>query len=422
MSLETIASEKNLDELKPTTAVNLVKLIKRGIITTNRKGTIVYRGSNIVWENLKTQFKNGEIDESLLRGIGGLRRCTLMYLFNKLKMGKKKCYAEIGSDTPTSDLDFTYVAYSAPESMVERLIKFYETFYTLYGNFPDVTFDTNFYIVHLIVNRECFSTVKNSIKPFFRPILSGSYYSFDNFNKKHARDFDYKVCFQAQKFQKKLMSTHHQKNYKLENLIDYANLFYGLIDGGRVGDFDETLLFLRTCSYIMCVFANEAYVSDITLRAILYRIPLKTEEERWIAFVDQYLFIYEWYHTYKERQKDVIEFFDIVSKYIFRAGICLENSILLRLIPQDILVCAAYWKDNVRGKMSMEDAKKLVISSEILKIIPDVSYLFSIFDNIFGMINVRLRDADAMHYFESVLKENKTRTKVFDGRFYIKDN
>ena len=93
----------------------------------------------IKWDTLKKDFKAGKIQETGMRAIGGLRKCTLKYLFKKLRIGKM-CYTEIGSDTPTSDLDFTYVSYHNPSLVLERMIEFYN----IYGNFPDVTFDTNF--------------------------------------------------------------------------------------------------------------------------------------------------------------------------------------------------------------------------------------------------------------------------------------
>lgn len=417
--LYKILSKKNLSLLNPITAKNSLNLLKTGQISI-QNGIIVYKGDKIRWEDFKKKFKKGQIHEDLLRAIGGLRKCTIIYLFEKLKINPKKCYAEIGSDTPTSDLDFTFVAYSKPESMVSLLINFNQDFYSLYGNFSDITFDTNFYVIHMIVDKSCFVSVKPQIRPLFRSLMKGKYYALDNFKDKRIQEFDRKVCFQVQKFQKKLMSSRHSKNYKLENMIDYLIVFYDMMSSFSSSTyFNEKLLLLRSLSYIVCAFSNEAYVSDITLRTILYKIPLKIEEERCIAFVDQYLFIYEWFHMFANRQKDLLEFFDVISKYIYRAGICLNGSPLAKMIPASILKFSEYWKENIRGKISMEDAKSLDISYEISNEIKTVSHLFTIFEKIFRKIDRKMSDKHAEKYFKELLARKNIHTKVLNGTILV---
>ena len=134
-------------------------------ISSLKPNYIVFSGKKIEWEHFKSLFKKGKIDEKLMRIIGCLRRMTILYLRSKLQI-IENCYVEIGSDTPTSDLDFTYVAYSNPKSVVTRMIKFYNLFYSMYGNYPDITFDTNYYITSTILDKNCYKTITS--KPILR--------------------------------------------------------------------------------------------------------------------------------------------------------------------------------------------------------------------------------------------------------------
>ena len=111
-------------------------------VSSSKPNYIVFNNKKIEWSYFKDLFKQGKIDEKLMRIIGCLRRMTILYLRNRLRIAEK-CYVEMGSDTP-SDLDFTYVAYSSPKSAVTKMIEFYNLFYSMYIEYDEYLHDDEY--------------------------------------------------------------------------------------------------------------------------------------------------------------------------------------------------------------------------------------------------------------------------------------
>jgi hypothetical protein len=387
MSLEKIIS---FAEEKPSKKF-LLQLIHQKKIKVKNK-FICFEGKKIEWEKLKEKFKKGEVDEKTLTAIGVLRKATLQYLLDKLRIDATKCYTEIGSTTPTSDLDFTFVNYKTPEQTVDLLKQFSTLFKDLYGNYSDKTFDTNFYILEMLIDDSCYKIVDPKLKPYFTEI-GKNIYNFLYLKDKASRLINYKLTFQVQLNQLNLIKKKKKKS-NLKKLLKFATQFYNtlhiLVNNPK--NKKDILLYLRVLSYFITLHSNEAYISDITLKLILFQIPLKNEQERMIAFVDQYLFIYEWYHIYQYQPEKLLAFFDVVSKYIHRCKLCLDGSRLASLIPPKLFEYATYWKKEIRGKVSLEDAMKLQKTKTIQSYLGDMQKVMNYFHNVFRKIKRNLED------------------------------
>lgn len=383
--------------LKPATRVELSKLVKTKKISV-KAGKIVYENKPIMWEKLKSEFKKGKILEPVMRAIGGLRKCTLFYLFSILKIGKK-CYTEIGSDTPTSDLDFTYVSYKTPKQAVAYMVRFYDIFREIYGNYPDVTFDTNYYILSMIVSPECHSETKKSLRSLFN-LTTYNKYIMKNYKNQHCLSFDNKICFYIQKLRLKADAKHESTFSKL---VDTSSIFYKILDDGTPNS-DEKLMLLRTLSFFMGMYSNEAYISDVTLKLILFKTRLSSNDERYIAYMDQFIFINEWFEIYKSNTgtRADIEFFDVVSKYIYRAGLCLKGSQMFAKIPSLLLQHADFWRSNVRGKMSIDEALELQKVKDITEKLPTKKYIFDSFKLIYTAISKKMHDTSVNKFIKSI--------------------
>jgi len=416
MSLKNIVLNYS-SMLNPETKSNLDSLLKNKDISQTKKGIILYKNKPILWDELKSDFKKKKINEKTMRAIGGLRKCTLKYLLHTLKIKNLNCYTEIGSDTPTSDLDFTYVSYKNPSNVVPRMIKFYSQFYTMYGHFPDKTFDTNYYITALLLQKQCFEKTREDLKKYFTK-LSDNLYALNNYKNSSFHKLDNRVCFQIQKQQLNFINQKHHES-KLEKLVQYALLFYMIVDDKSVKKTDDKILLLRTLAFFMCMYSNEAYISDKTLQIILFHLQMKNEDDKCIAFVDQYLFMYEWYTMYKDRKNDVLQFFDVVSKYIYRSGICLAQSKFLSLIPKSILHYAEFWTKNVRGKISFQEANSLPETKEILKEIKSIDYLINIFTKLYKKVAFKLENKEAKEYVQNVDLETLISVKIQKEKFII---
>jgi hypothetical protein len=262
----------------------------------------------------------------------------------------------------------------------------------MYGNYSDKTFDTNFYILEMLINKDCYDVVVPKFKPFFEHI-GKNIYNFLPVKDKKSRKLNYKLTFQVQLLQLNLIEK-HQKKSSLKKLLKFSEQFYNtlpmLLPNLEKEKKLDIILYLRVLAYFITLYSNEAYISDITLKLILYQIPLINESERMIAFVDQYLFILEWYHLYHHKPDKLLAFFDAVSKYIFRCKLCLQGSALADLIPEKLFEVATYWKNEIRGKVSLEDAKKMPQTIAILSYIENMQNVMRYFTDVFSIIKQKL--------------------------------
>jgi hypothetical protein len=123
----------------------------------------------INWNKIKTLFKENRIPIWIITAINTLRKAYIKLLF-KRKRHDAECYMEFGSENLISDLDFTYIPYDKPDTIVPELILFYNDFYENFGDYPNNVFDTNFYICNTMVKTSCFVTIKNpNTKNLFMP-------------------------------------------------------------------------------------------------------------------------------------------------------------------------------------------------------------------------------------------------------------
>ena len=389
--------------------------IKAKAIHEDKNGMILFRGKPIVWNELKSGFKDGSINRDEMMAVNCLRRLTVMYLIKKLRLGKK-CYTELGSTTLTSDLDFTYVSYTNPSLVTERLIVFYKEFKKMYGNYPDVTFDTNYYISNAIVASDCFKSVRSKeIRSLFKKIPHKTFYHLINYRKPESKlALDFQNCFAVQMRQRDHLLRHHHHDdddktntNKLHHMIQTATMFYDMLQQ-EMKPKDDKILFVRTLYYLLCLYSNESYISDGALMIILFNITPKHQEEAFLAFVDQYLFVLEWY-TIFGRSKDLIPFFDMASKYINRAHICLEKSQSKLRLDTELVRNAKFWVENIRGKMSFREAKKKFkpLFDYVNDVLKSPKNVMGMIEPIFEQIRKVLENPNSENYVENVMKEVK---------------
>jgi hypothetical protein len=328
----------------------------------------------------------------------------------------------MGSTDYTSDLDFTYISLKYPKKVLEMMVSFYNKFYTLFNNFPDVTFDTNFYICSTYIGKKCFETnTLEYLKPLF--VQQGEYYRLYYTNKTTKKDKDLEVarqpsldskdlvaarqpsepldskdhkhelkCTDFEKYYKQdtnfenmdremcfliqsnNISTMHEthNNTKLITLMNSAKLFYNILDNKDhfyvkdklLPDINILILLLRTLYFVMASSSNESYTSDATYNIIVLGKQMDNYNDKCLSYVDNYMFIYEWFLFYKNRQNDIIEYFDVVCKYIVRCyDSLLHNNELITIgekieIDKKLVDDALYWRKNVRGKIPLKDVMK----------------------------------------------------------------
>jgi hypothetical protein len=409
---------------------------------------------HLTWNILKNAYKNGCLTVNKMIGIGRLRRITIKYLIEKLEL-EENCYMEFGSDTNTSDLDFTYITYRYPEIVVSNMISFYNSFYTMYDAMPSVLFDTNYYICNTIVSESCFSTITNYyIKNLFmtKPIKNNNdksffrmynYYDIKNDDFNHIRS-DGLICMYIQMLHLKKIKNKVSEEENMKILIQSATLFYTILnelkqkdekqiqsiinleidnynkkvssdkhidynavklnsqsyssvisnidkniniiqktlkikDKKEQIDQNNTLLILRTLYYIMSSASNEAYISDDTYKINVLKTKNAGVFERILAFIDNFIYIYEWYCYFSESKENketvLLNYFDRTSKYIYRCMVCINDAdskfdyniwsdaglcVIKGLIDKHLLVIgglALYWTKHIRGIVPFDNLR-----------------------------------------------------------------
>ena len=107
-----------------------------------------------------------------------------------------------------------------------------------------------------------------------------------------------------------------------------------------------------------------------------------------------------------------VEFFDVISKYIYRSGLCLDGSSLYKMIPSDVLKHADYWREHIRGKLTLDQARKTFTYT-----LPTIHDLFEPFEKIFNRI--QMNNTEASSYISEVMKTSNITVKIVGNNFYI---
>lgn len=365
---------------------------------------------NIEWEKLKQGFKNGIISVDVMKGLGGLRKATVNYLISKDGDFFPQCYSEFGSNTPTSDLDFTYITYNDPSKVMGKLISFYNSFYLLYNNYPDVAFDTNFYICNTYVPKECYNLITNDrIKSLFVKACD-KFYNLGAYTDDRYVIIDSSICVNV--LDKKL-ECKTLKN-KFANLVKYATIFYDLLANCEKLAINNNILILilRSLYYYMCLYSNESYICDATIRFFVHKKDDITASEKYIAYIDNFCFINEWYELY-EQGDDFVGFIDGVSKYIVRCSKLLTDG--YHHIDPDLLLLCEFWLESIRGKKEINTIRikgesndsDILKAIELIQIISDkyktIKNIYIELFSIYGSIRKSLSmSTNANHLIEII--------------------
>eukprot|EP01083_Nonionella_stella_P031277 85620_1 len=129
--------------------------------------------SKIQWKTLEDKFGKGEMEEPFGRAVGWLRSQTMWYLLRKVTAPPQQgeadresfsvsrvCYAESGSKTVTSDLDWSFVNWKEPGKVVDIAVDWYKAFYKIYDGYPGGVFDMNMYIEpHMVKSKACYDHI-----------------------------------------------------------------------------------------------------------------------------------------------------------------------------------------------------------------------------------------------------------------------
>ena len=210
---------------------------------------------------------------------------------------------------------------------------------------------------------------------------------------------------------------------KLKYFLKTASIFYAqinieikqnLINKGAITyikstEFDEKLLYLRSLSYIMRMYSNESCISD---NIVLFNLKPKSKYDAMTAYIDQYLLIYEWYLMYKHKPSNILEYFDMICKYIFNSNVCLTFLPEFKdLIDQELVNHSIFWKDKIRGRFSITEARNIRSTASLILYL-EVEFktpkkLFQKFKNIYKDIYKLLNERKNLHYIKKVLKEIK---------------
>jgi hypothetical protein len=160
----------------------------------------------------------------------------------------------------------------------------------------------------------------------------------------------------------------------------------------------------------MALYSNESYISDYSLNIILHDI--KPDKMACMnAFVDQYIFISEWFLMYRT-SNDILGYFDIISKYIYRCHLCLQYLPALYVeLDKNLVLYSKKWKDEIRGKMPLDKVRKSseysVIVDYLSNGIKTVDRLFDDFHKIFKKVELKLYDKSSDVFLKKLHAEIK---------------
>jgi hypothetical protein len=227
----------------------------------------------ILWSKLKEAFQNSKfgIDISIMKAIGALRKMTIDHFLKRdyekdsveIDPFDDRCYTEIGSTDATSDLDFTYV---------DLMIKFYNELYKVYLNFPNDTFDTNYYVSSAFISNDCYLQIKRTIRDLFIDYGHRKQYRRYYFKSENEtyQNLDRNICFSIQANYLKQLDDHDHTANKMDNLIRASVIFYNtLAKHNDKLDNNKFMILTRTLYYLMTCNSNESYISDTTFNIIV---------------------------------------------------------------------------------------------------------------------------------------------------------
>jgi hypothetical protein len=388
----------------------------------------------INWDKLKRLFKTDLLKTDtmngtdIMKGVGGLRKAIVNYLINKSPSLIKECYMEFGSTDPTSDLDFTYVTYSHPEVVLKMMIDFYTEFHKIFGNFPDETFDTNFYICTTFVRGDCFSKVTNKkIKDLFIPV--GGYQKLYNFNDNIYKKIDRDLAFLVLQEHINGLDTHANKTEKFKKLIQTSKLFYDIlinIDKAQI-EHNKLLLLLRLLYYLMTAYSNESYISDATYSLIVLKINPDNIEDRYLSFMDNFAYLKEWKLFYEKKEHtslNLLGFYDAASKYISRCADSLVGTGIT--VDNAIATDATKWRETIRGKVALTifsegtykeaiekhpvdaDKKSIVEAGYEIKsrrLQKDINSIYDDFEGLYKQIGNKLKPSEGTKNFKATIQQ-----------------
>jgi hypothetical protein len=198
------------------------------------------------------------------------------------------------------------------------------------------------------------------------------------------------------------------KKADIENLIKYSSLFFSIIKNideisGSI-DINNIILLLRYLYYHMCLYSNESYISDNTLKLNVYNLPVPGLYCAFNTFCDNFAFVNEWYFIYKknvyrlsprEMYEWIISFIDIISKYVIRIEKCLLN--INSINPSSEFVdmrqfeiindFCRYWLEKIRGKHELKSIIEIYfnraeITEQNISTNAQIDKLFDIYKNI----------------------------------------
>eukprot|EP01084_Bolivina_argentea_P145903 255609_1 len=220
--------------------------------------------------------------------------------------GDLNCYDNIGSATPKSDLDFTFIRWDESNLVVRWIANFYKECKRIMGNYPAKAFDMNFYIATVqasrkptipIINeqRNCINTIDQNVKDkFFRRVdtLNNDAYQLWSFGdhytgrnaalwKKRDRYLQYYLL------RKRFKSpTPLDAPFALKNLLKISEVFYNIIHRfhqilvATVHEAtNEEILYMHALLMWMNFHSDESYISNVALQDIWFTV-LSFEEKK----------------------------------------------------------------------------------------------------------------------------------------------
>eukprot|EP01084_Bolivina_argentea_P145904 255612_1 len=217
------------------------------------------------------------------------------------------CYDNIGSATPKSDLDFTFIRWDVANRVVRWIGNFYKECKRIMGNYPAKAFDMNFYIATVqasrkptttatnpIKQRNCLATIPQNVKDkFFHQIddqnnveyqlwAFGDHYTGANAALWKKRDRYLQYYLMRKRFKS---STPLTAPFALKNLLKTSEVFYNIIDrfAARAVDgheaTNEEILYMHALLMWMNFHSDESYISNVALQDIWFTV-LSFEEKK----------------------------------------------------------------------------------------------------------------------------------------------
>lgn len=347
---------------------DLVPPDKRGLFACHDNQIWLVRGDGrherIEWAKLKRDFQQGALSAADMKAVGDLRKNAIAAMLRAET--RSPCYNAAGSTDLTSDLDFTYMTFVTPKNTVmTSLLNFYARFYAQFGNFSDVTFDTNFYITNTIMSTQCFAQVTSPrIQKLFTPLAPGLVAAwFQPSAPPGWQALDDDLAYIGIQENTGNVEAHASAAARLPDMLRFGCALFEALEAADAElaalSPEQLLLLVRLLIVLGSVNSNEKYISAYTTAFIVYRVPLPTPRARCLAYLDNLVYLLEWRAAAGGRTdaEAYLTFFDAGSKYLGRLLACLRSpgGPQLRAPPAAAFVTLCElgqeWRDTVRGKL-----------------------------------------------------------------------